>query len=236
MRQVIIAGHYCVNPELSELNSDSDVEFLSWKKGLELHANSKEKSTIVLWVNDIGVNQQDREVLKNNYKIPDNYRLAMNKYGISITDINIEFESTIRNKASVYIKKLNKSCPGYLKKVIANDKSLTRCVSNYFCSIDDARTIYSYVINGPNNESLVVKDGPNPKCNLILATLYDKYAMQDEVVIHNIFNGIYESRIEFGIYVYKSIYSGTASFNNIFVNFGADVTDSKTNKSYEAKV
>lgn len=110
--------------------------------------------------------------MKENYRIPENYLDILDKWGIAPESVDVMFESTVRNKASVLLRKLFARSPHLFRKVSNTSEGLVRCVSNSFCGIEP-EVKDAYVITGPNMEDLVVKEGPNPKCNLILATLFD---------------------------------------------------------------
>ena len=111
----------------------------------------------------------------SNFKIPENYLSILNTYNIDINHVEIYFESAIRNRASKEIRKLKKSNEQLFEIVSATDKRLVRCVDPAaFCEVA-AEQKEAITIKGPDNEYLVVKEGSNPKCNTILATLFKNH-------------------------------------------------------------
>ena len=217
MNKIIFAGHYCINEELVELGSNGFSEYESWKEGVRKFSEDDENSKLILWVNDIGIEKEKRKKLKESYKIPENYAYFLKNSGYSIDNVEVAFESSVRNKSSTFIKKNKKK--DIIDVVNSSESNLIRCVENKICELEASIPQKSYVILGPNNEKLVVKDGPNPKCNLILATLFDTYSTEVDTKIFNIFNGIYKNRITLGIHVYKSLYSGDSVFENTYFDF-----------------
>lgn len=71
-------------------------------------------------------------------------------------------------------------------------------------------------MRGPSGEHLVVKEGSNPKCNFILATLFEqvckRYAPRTVV---NIFNELYAYRLSLGLHVAKAILNNRTPFVNL---------------------
>lgn len=155
-------------------------------------------------------------MLKEGYKIPQNYQRILDKSGIDPASVDVVFESTIRNKASVLLRKLYARSPHLFRKVSSTTEGLVRCVSSSICGIE-AEVKDAYVISGPNLEDLVVKEGPNPKCNLILATLFDgiiKDKKPDRII--NIFNNIYAYRISLGIHVASTLMQCRVEMDSLF--------------------
>jgi hypothetical protein len=219
MAKVIFAGHYCLNEELEGLGNEGTAEYLSWKEGVTKFLEDKNNSKLVLWINDIGIDVDTRNDLKENYILPDNYLKVLEEGGLTSDSVDLVFESSVRNKASKFIKK-NKD-KGFISVVDSKEDGLIRCVENDICELDKNINKKSYVIEGPEEKKLVVKDGPNPKCNMILATLFKKYDCnsKENIEFINIYNAIYKNRIKLGIHVYRTIYSGKSNFENIFFDF-----------------
>ncbi len=216
----IVAGHYCVSPELVDLDHQNQSEYMSFKQGAcllsDMRANKKD-GLLVLWINDIGVDSDMRKIMKDNYAIPDNYLVILNDYQLDITDVEIVFESSMRNKASTLLRRFAKKKEGLLTVVSPLDQNLVRCVNNDLCEISLENKGNIYAIDGPEQELLVVKEGPNPKCNLILATFLTEIVNKHSPdAIVNIFNVIYSSRIRFGVHVAKKLFDNKTMMHNFF--------------------
>ncbi|MEB7642925.1 hypothetical protein [Acinetobacter pittii] len=216
----VIAGHYCVSPDLEDLSNNGEAEELSFSKGIEMVTKINKKglsATLCLWVNDIGIPSDQRALMKDNYRIPNNYSRLLEHSDITESDVLVLFESSARNKASTLLKKLTKNQPSLFRRHDSSDNDLIRCIEGTMCDISTGRN--AYVIDGPEGENLVVKEGPNPKCNLILATLFLTLRQQykfDSTI--NIFNDIYINRIRLGLHVYNKLFSkeNPMIFDNYF--------------------
>lgn len=222
----VLAGHYCLSENMVELSHEEESEQASFAYGASLVGAAREyglSSALILWINDIGVNPEKRMALKENYQIPQNYLRILDKWGIDPASVDVIFESTMRNKASVLLRKLYARSPHLFRKVSSASEGLVRCVSSISCGIEpEAKD--AYVITGPNMEDLVVKEGPNPKCNLILATLFDsirKDRNPDRVI--NIFNHIYTYRIYLGIHVARNLIDCNLKMHSLFCE-GSEIT------------
>ncbi|ODS22825.1 hypothetical protein AB835_12175 [Candidatus Endobugula sertula] len=133
--------------------------------------------------------------------------------------VSVEFESSIRSKASSNVKKLKNKKESKINKIKSNEDGLVRCIDNEACEISDKDYLDSYVIEGMNGEQIVIKEGPNPKCNMILATLFEKYSKNGPTKFYNFFNALYRDRINLGIYVYRKLYFGESKFENTYIDF-----------------
>lgn len=225
LHTAVLAGHYCVSENMSELSHEEESEQASFAYGASIVSSAREyglRSSLILWVNDIGVNPDKRMMLKELYQIPQNYQRILDKCGIDPASVDVMFESTMRNKASVLLRKLYARSPHLFRKVSSTSEGLVRCVSNSICGIEaEAKDVY--VITGPNMEDLVVKEGPNPKCNLILATLFNgiiKDKNPDRII--NIFNNIYNYRISLGIHVLSILMQCRVEMDSLFCE-GAEI-------------
>ncbi len=217
---VVVAGHYCLAKGMEELSSLGECEISSFSFGAELVAGALHRginTNLVLWVNDIGIEAEERQSIKSNYSLPDNYLSIVEHYGLPMEHLVVLFESTMRNKASVLLRKLYQKKPELFERVNARNKDLLRCVEDTICSTEVRADTVAYTVNGPRDERLVVKDGPNPKCNLILATLFQelthKYGAK---IIVNVFNELYVHRLELGIHVSTTILNNPSSYINVF--------------------
>lgn len=220
---IILAGHYCLAPELSELSNEGASEQLSFEKGVKLFKAEREKGRNVklyIWVNDIGVDAGVREEFRNglNNGAPDNYREIAQSYGIQSCDIKIVLESVTRNRATKELRKIYKLNPEQFYLMESGDTSLVRCVDSAACGLNTTEVKKVYAITGPAKEHLVVKEGPNPKCSLILATLFQTLAGPDgKTEIVSYFNEIYVNRLRLGLYVYSKLFSrAEVSVNTYF--------------------
>lgn len=218
-RIVIVGGHYCVSEEFSELSADSETEkhtFSTAVRMVKTINNEGSEAKILLWVNDIGISLDKRKELKTNYKIPDSYSLILRDEKINPEIIEIYFESTIRNKASVKLRQMAKLNPSLFNKYSSEEGGLIRCID--LCTISRGENnIYS--ITGPKGIKLVVKEGPNPKCNLILATLFYliNSRMSPDAII-SIFNVLYANRISLGLYVLSKLYGNNTPICSMLMN------------------
>jgi hypothetical protein len=214
----ILAGHYCVAEELVDLSASRAPEEASFVAGVDILITSRArgaKSRLTVWVNDIGIEANARRLLKEQKRLPDNYRRILEARGVDPSTVDMQFESSTRNKASTHVKKLSARDPCLFRRVPSDAEGLVRCVEA--CGISSDESKLAYVIDGPEGEALVVKDGPNPKCNMILATLFDdacKSAAASSVV--TVFNGIYVNRIQLGMFVASRLLGLAASFANLY--------------------
>ncbi|QKT04628.1 hypothetical protein HUS23_12830 [Ectothiorhodospiraceae bacterium 2226] len=219
-RAAIIAGHYCLSPELSDLSHDSDAEEISFLSGAKLLHDLRSQGkdgVLVLWINDIGIDPAERERLRAEYALPENYRAILDRYALSRSDVSVMFESAMRNKASTTLRKLAKRSPETFLVVSPDDPALVRCINRATCQAEPPGRVYA--VQGPDQEMLVVKEGPNPKCNLILGTFL-KQVTSDYApdIVVNIFNAIYSNRIRFGVYVSKHVLGNSTPIFNYFAD------------------
>ena len=219
-KAAIIAGHYCVAEELEDLSHQSPAEQLSFDKGAKLLRTMKDngkEGVLVLWVNDIGIDKVKREQLKVNYQLPENYRIILEKYSLGEDSVEVVFESSMRNKASTSLRKIAKTKSNILTKVDPRDPSLIRCINKETCEIGGPTAGHVYAVEGPDKDMLVVKEGTNPKCNLILGTFLTEVAKRHSPdAIVNIFNAIYTSRIRFGVHVANHLLDNKVDVHNFF--------------------
>lgn len=223
---VVVAGHYCLADHMQELSAECDAEARSFVVGARLVAEALRqdgKSHMVLWVNDIGIEAEQRAFIKNHYELPENYQTILERVGLPKKHLSVMFESTMRNKASTLLRKIYKRRPQLFERVSASSEDLVRCVQNTVCDMEASSAETAYVVSGPDAEKLVVKEGPNPKCNLILATFFNElrqlFAPQLQI---NVFNNIYRYRLQLGIHVSRQVLENTTPFHNVFCD-GGDV-------------
>lgn len=212
---VVVAGHYCISPELEELSCDGAAERLSFLEGVKAYSAALRNGVsadLCLWINDIGATAEERRVFRDFGErwLPENYANIASDYNTTPEDIYVELESVTRNRASKELKRSLKSSPDLFQLTSSDDPSLVRCINTPFCEATRNHTKKVYSIEGPDNESLVVKEGSNPKCNLILATLFRRLAEAEgpgPATIACFFNEIYLNRIRLGIHVYTRLFA-----------------------------
>jgi len=224
---IIVSGHYSVAAHMSEVSNTGPAELMSFELGAELVQRARrhgKTSRIVLWVNDIGISQAERDVLKQQYSLPENYAVILGSYQLSDCDISVMYESSVRNKASTTLRTIYKKAPHLFNRVDARDTRLVRCVDNISCFSEKNGDEIAYVIDGPNKEPLVVKEGPHPKCNLILATLFHELTKRfTPDIIVTVFNDIYEYRLSLGLHAAKTLFDVSTPMMNIFCD-GTDLS------------
>lgn len=224
---LVIAGHYSIANEMRELSHECAAESMGFELGVSVVAQAlahHKACYLVLWINDIGVAEQIRKRFKQEYQLPENYQKILSRHGLDISHVIVMFESTMRNKASGLLRKLVKRNSLLIEKVDSRASDLVRCVQS-FCEVDRDITRTAYVIKGPNEENLVVKEGSNPKCNLILATFFHELQKQySPSILINVFNEVYAYRIRLGIHVSQKLLDLSTPFYNIFCD-GYTVTE-----------
>ncbi len=216
---VIVAGHYCLAEHMTELSYCGMPELQSFEVGVKLLQQAllhDRKCTLIVWVNDIGIPVETRHALKEDYSLPDNYLEILDLVGAPESNIQVIFESSMRNKASTLLRRLYKRNPDIFERVQADRADLIRCVGGPVCNADSgSRT--AYVVKGPSGEPLVVKEGSNPKCNLILATFFGELNRQFKPQwLLNIFNDVYTFRVALGVHVAQTVLDNRTPITNVF--------------------
>lgn len=225
---VVVAGHYSLADYMEDVSSNGESEVTSFAVGVSLVSCAIKQGktmTLVLFINDIGITGSHRENLKNNYTLPENYQKIMDQASLERKHLTVVFESAMRNKASTLLRKIYKREPEIFERVNARDANLVRCVSSTSCDFEPTGH-HAYVVSGPSGEKLVVKEGPNPKCNLILATFFNEISKKlSPKVIINVFNEIYAYRLSLGVHVCQQVLKNKTSFKNIYCDGVALVQD-----------
>lgn len=198
----VLGGHYCVAPDLEDLSADADTEQNTFAFASKLVAAIRKQgkpAELVLWVNDIGIDPGERSQLKAQYRLPEPYAAILERLELPAELPQVLFESTVRNKASVLLRSLYKKNPERLRVLDSDTPELLRCIDRCEISPEVRR---AYVMPGPEGENLVVKEGPNPKCNLILGTLFQmiEKRMAPQAIV-TVFNAIYINRLRLGMHV-----------------------------------
>lgn len=226
---VILAGHYALNEDFAEISNLGVAEALSFEMGIHLYQKLKDagqKAQLVLWINDIGISPTMRREIKENFVLPDNYLeiLEVSLGSEGIEEVHILFESTLRNRASKKLSSIYKANQAIFEIVESSSMGLQRCIEYDHCNINEDKKAYS--IQAPDGGRLVVKEGNNPKCNLILATLYDYLCRNEcsENIIISIFNIIYKNRLFLGQYVYSQLYKKKVEFLDFYTDFNENIS------------
>jgi len=218
---VIFGGHYCINDELAHLSADGAAEQASFASSVDLFVRERSRRPsgrvrLILWVNDIGIDKARRDALKEDYQLPPSYMACLVARGVEPEAVAVEFESSIRNKASTWVRQIHKRNPHLFQIASSTTAGMDRCIDKEVCDLSET-AVNCYTITGPNQRPLVLKEGPNPKCNLILASLYQKYTQgYPSSVVVNVFNAIYKNRIRLGAFVYKHVFEGLAEFRDVY--------------------
>lgn len=222
----IVGGHYCVAPDLEDLSADADTEQNTFAYATEIAAAFRaagKRAKIVLWVNDIGIDLAARNQLKHHYVLPTSYAAIFARAGLSDDTLVVLFESMVRNKASVLLRDIFKRSPGLFRVMTSDAPELVRCIDQ--CETGDAQkeAKKAYVVTGPDGENLVVKEGPNPKCNLILGTLFHLIATRiGPAAVITVFNSIYANRIRLGMHVAAQVFACRTPIRSVFMD-GAEL-------------
>ncbi len=216
----IVAGHYCLSKELAELNSNQAAEETSLKFGIKVYQALSAigyQCSFILFINDIGIDIKERNKIKKKLILPKNYLDILLVYSFDVSNIDIWLESSLRNKASKLIRKAKKNNKNIVVKK-SQEPGLTRCIENTQCdSIINNKEVVT--IAGKKRGYLVIKEGSNPKCNAILATLYkDIQESKGSDFNINVFNSIYINRIALGKYVYEKLFNGSMKQMDFFTD------------------
>ncbi|MEC4747106.1 hypothetical protein [Methylomicrobium sp. Wu6] len=217
---LIVAGHYSVGPDLNETSIPGLAESLSFEAGADLvrraHRLSK-NCRLVLWINDLAINQEGRDAFKQNYRLPDHYAEIVRRNYLKDQDICVMYKSSLRNQASTELHAIYKKMPYLFDQVEAADTRLIRCVDTAPCSEEREADRVAYVIQGPYKEPLVVKDGPHPNYNLTLATLFKELNKRfSPGMIVTVFNETDEYRLNLGMHVAKTLFNMSTPMMNVY--------------------
>lgn len=221
-RGIVLAGHYCVADNLRELSYEGIVEQQCLEAGIRLVQLAQEHGTfsrLVLWVNDIGIDTNQRAKLKQSYTLPIPYQRIFDKYRFDSSQVEVMFESTMRNKSSTRIRKIERQNLNLIRRVPSSRIGLVRCIDDYQCEADGQLSRESFVIRGSDGRDLVLKEDSHPKCCLILGTLFSEVTKRfDATYIVNIFNNIYAARLGHGEYVARAVYQLRLPIWNFCIN------------------
>ena len=236
---IVVAGHYSLADYLVEVSNTGEAEIASFTIGVTLVKMAIARgqfARLVLLINDIGVDEKKRTAVKTRYTPPDNYSNIMQKEGLDPNHLVVIFESSVRNKASTLLRKLYKHQPHLFERRKSNERDLIRCVDKSDCNRPKSGSSSAYVIKGPNGEKLVVKEGPSPKCNLILATFFrDLRRKFGPQLIVNVFNNIYQRRVHLGLFVGREILYNSTPVLNLFCD-GENIVDSNNAHGFSTHI
>lgn len=232
-RSLIVAGHYSYADYMRDVSNEGEAEAMSFELGVRLVTEALDQgrfSRLVLLINDIGVTAAQRNQLKEGYELPANYRQMMASAGLGDQHLEVMFESTMRNKASTGLRKVYKRKPDLFEKVRPGETDLVRCVAATACEREASDRATAYVVSGPDGERLVVKEGPNPKCNLIMGTFFFELTkrFQPQLIL-NVFNELYAYRLKLGIHVSQIVFDTQAPIKSVFCDGEAYLWDASQN-------
>jgi len=191
------------------------IEIKSFEDGLifgkELVSECNKKIKFRILVDDIGIDPKKRKEIKENFRLPKAYLDKMVENKVSEKDIDILFESSIRNKASHILSRQKHILPGrdkLTKEVVCFDQACEyeRCVpqSSHAKQKKSDRDTFS-IIDPYSGIPLILKEGPNPKCNLILACSYFQGAKSYDSII-SFCNALWEQRMYYGAMVARILF------------------------------
>ncbi|MDP2691335.1 MAG: hypothetical protein Q8O95_02950 [bacterium] len=189
------------------------IEIQSFRDGIafgkELKENHQKKVDFRVLVDDIGIDSEKRVQIKNNFRLPKAYLEVLEKFHLSEDDIDIIFESSVRNYASRILSR--QKVPGKIKlrkELVSFDEACEyeRCVpqSDHALGQKEDREVYS-VIDPHSGIPLILKEGANPKCNLIVACSYYKGTEIYDSII-SFYNAIWEQRMNYGAMVARILF------------------------------
>ena len=205
---LVIAGHYCVSADYADLSNLADTEIHSLELGIEQYQQYKEQGLsvkLVIWVNDIGLEPQQRERLLQDYHLPSNYSELLTQAKIFDRDIIVRFESRARNRASKWIRKLKHDQTSVIYELSASNTHLIRCIDAEQCHTKEA-TKTVLCIDDKQGQPLVIKEGGAAKCCAILATFFNELEEKYQVIkMIGIFNFLYVKRIHAGQFVAQTL-------------------------------
>lgn len=217
---LIVSGHYSVASDMSETAKPGCAEIMSFEAGADLvrraHRLSK-NCRLALWVNDMAIEQAERDTFKQNYTLPDCYAEIVRRHRLKDQDICVLYESSMRNQAATEMRNIYKKMPQLFDRIEATDTRLIRCVGSAPYPVEQGAEQNAYMIRGPYREPLAVMDGPHPKHNLILATLLHELNKRfSPGMIVTVFNETDEYRLNLGMHVAKTLFGLTTPMMNVY--------------------
>ncbi|MCK5855607.1 MAG: hypothetical protein KAG56_10325 [Sulfurovaceae bacterium] len=204
-RTSIHCGHYII-----EQSQDDNIEYFipslsmdSLSLGIILYLEAKKNKLIgiklSLLINDFGVNKENRKIYRDEFELPKEYLELLGKSNIPISEVEVTFESRLRNRADKQLKKGRKN--GRL--IVHNNQLLLNPEYNDGFNED--------VSNKP-------KEGkPVPNCRIMLGQdLLDKENSGYRTAI-NICNAeLYECKGKYVI-VYHKFLGGSMNVINVYL-------------------
>ncbi|WP_374088763.1 hypothetical protein [Methylomicrobium lacus] len=218
---LVVSGHYDAATAGSEAAYPGDVETLSFETGADLvrraHRLSK-NCRLALWVNDMAIGQAERDAFKQNYTLPYRYAEILRRHRLKDQDLCVIYESSLRQQASTELRAIYKKVPHLFDRIEADDTGLLRSVGAAASRSTEAEAEQiAYVIRGPYRESLVLKDGPHPQYNLILATLLKEISKRfSPGMIITVFNESEVYRLNLGMHVAKTLFGLATPMMNVY--------------------
>ncbi len=220
-RTVVLAGHYSVAPGLEEVSYDGVIEQRCFELGIRTVMRERALGALtrlLLWVNDIGIDPAARSRLKASYRLPTPYERIGERLGFDPGLMDVRFESTMRNKGSVWIRENEERLGELVWRTDATRPGLVRCTGEAACAGGDGEKKEVIATIGPYGEELVLKEGSHPKCCLILGMLFREVVRTFNAErIVNVFNAIYLARIDYGVFVARRLFGNAVNIENVFV-------------------
>jgi len=218
---LVVSGHYDAALDGSKASYPGVVETLSFETGADLvrraHRLSK-NCRLALWVNDMAISQAERDDFKQNYTLPYPYAEILRRHQLKDHDICVLYESALRNLAETGLRAIYKKMPYLFDRIEATDTALLRSVGAAASRpTEPGAEQTAYVIRGPYRESLVLKDGPHPQYNLILATLLHELNKRfSPGMIITIFNETDVYRLSLGMHVARTLFGLATPMMNVY--------------------
>ncbi|NOQ81216.1 MAG: hypothetical protein GQ548_01655 [Methylophaga sp.] len=205
---LVIAGHYSVSEDYSELSHLAKTEVNSLRIGIKNYQHYlklKYSVRLVIWINDIGLTPLERKQYQQFYTLPDNYTALLKEAAIPLDKVVIRFESQSRNRASKLVRQLKRQYPEVITELASSNSELKRCINTDLCEPNaTGQTVLT--IDDGNGFPLVIKEGGAAKCCAILALFFTELAQTFQPIkIIGVFNFLYVERIKAGLYVAQSL-------------------------------
>lgn len=191
------------------------IEIKTVQDGVEfgeyLKKEQNKKVDYCILIDDIGLDKDERKKIKETFLLPEPYMKILKHFKIDENKIKILFESKARNGASHILSRKMYLLPGnekITKEIVNFDKACEyeRCVpmSSHAKQEKQNKEIYS-IIDPRSGIPLILKEGPNPKCNLIIAYSYYKETKEYDSII-SFYNAQWEQRLTYGAMVARELF------------------------------
>lgn len=220
---IVLAGHYCLAPDLQTFSHEGVEEASSFRLGATIAAAMLAQNRyckLVLCVDDIGVPPEERNKIKSTYALPCNYRSILDQERLSADSLTVCFASTLRNSASALLRKLYRGSPEHVIRDSSTRDGLVRCSDGGNCSVDTGGGVACKVASC-SGENPAAEDERKFMCNIVLATLFDDLRARFHPDFQvNIFNEQYSSRLNMGRQVARTLLVNDTPMINLFCKDG----------------